>query len=1189
MRLPEEAESPSKRKIPTPEQQCVASIKFLCFKNAFDALYAKFLEKLEELYIEWAAKLKTDPGLRNGHRSRFLYERRKDLLILWNTIASIEKSRLVSAQPRYNQRPNHSFESNLVHPTLAANIEEKSFKRRSDSFFPSTDCGSDIKRSRQEVTSDFRDRSFGVDTVFDLSKSTITHTQTTTPDNSFDEVPNFQDAEFENSFNSDTGQLEKFPIPNVCNDTDIIAKLRASLRSVFPDKEMPRGFASAPLQARYEIVRVFLHTGVCLSLLKLPIRQPDWTSYSAVWGILKSQPALVNKEFPEQVSKQAWAACQTNFCQGSFGIRMSGSLLFSKNPDSALFDFRLAPLKLEKTHRLSRRFGSDRFLEIDMPSLTGWRIPKLLASTGPRGKTTVIEWLGEMHCLFNRVWSLFTSKAIDRKGKDVDKMLPNRIYFFAIEGDGFKENGLGRQLVTPNENETVNTRTSWSVPALLDWIRPTWENQDEQALKLYARTELALSRNTATIELKWSQIRPIKNDLRSAKGQIMTDGGGRLSKALALRITEYLGLSHAPCGFQARLGGAKGFWVVDIQDHGIDEWIEVYPKQSKWHRKGTINDVDYRDPAHRVFEVNKFSGKLKAANLNLQLLPVLMHGAIDKSIMAEAISGLLEQALTKQINEQRIAMENPKSFRKWICDSNNPLPDRLKHGSVRYRCGMPDSLCEKINILLDAGFDPLKMDRLRSLVRKAYEQHCETLKKKMNIKVERSTYAFMVPDWTGTLEEGEVYFHSSENWVDELSFSAGVPLRGELLVARLPAHFPSDIQKVKAVWKEELMGWRDLIVFPTKGVCLADQLSGGDYDGDLAWICWEPTIVHNFKNSKVSKHPNLVKEKLLVQDCTTYQALVQGKTNPTSVFLSHGLEFNLSQRMVGLCTVYKEHWCYTYKTISSKEATYLCKLLSDLVDQSKQGYTFSDEHFEKFKKAVLKRTTVTVPLYKSTNTPKPTNPHIIDRLAYIADRTIQKNLTAFHDSIPDVSSTQDEDLVALSNWAFKQAVDNAKWKVILKKLKDDIIEVKTRWFKVLGRVPFNPDETYEFFLGIQPAGDNEITRMLLASWHGYHELTQWALLKASYLVASYPAKAELPNLIWWVAGLQLCHIKALRCGGAVAITPQMYAMLKPDNTFVKLWLSDRDTDGDVNRDVMEREGLFEDCTGDDGDGYDDNE
>jgi hypothetical protein len=57
----------------------------------------------------------------------------------------------------------------------------------------------------------------------------------------------------------------------------------------------------------------------------------------------------------------------------------------------------------------------------------------------------------------------------------------------------------------------------------------------------------------------------------------------------------------------------------------------------------------------------------------------------------------------------------------------------------------------------------------------------------------------------------------------------------DVLVARSPAHYVSDIQKVKAVFKPELGSLKDVIIFPITGdVALAEKLSGGDYDGDMA-------------------------------------------------------------------------------------------------------------------------------------------------------------------------------------------------------------------------------------------------------------------------------------------------------------------------------------------------------------------
>ncbi|KAH8602635.1 RNA dependent RNA polymerase-domain-containing protein [Bisporella sp. PMI_857] len=764
-----------------------------------------------------------------------------------------------------------------------------------------------------------------------------------------------------------------------------------------------------------------------------------------------------------------------------------------------------------------------------------------------------------------RMWSVFCSKKLDqievRKG--IDQTFTNRIFFFATDGNEFQ-----KSTGTPKESQGVSSRSAWTVEGLLNWIRPTWENKHQPALKLYARTELAVSRNMSTVVLNNSQIRQ-KRDLywprNAPEGQCMTDGGGRMSQSLALKITQKLGLSYLPCAFQGRLGGAKGLWVIDISDLGTEDWIEVYGEQLKWVRNGNIDDRDYNDPAHRTFEVVKYSGPHGPSSLNLQLLPILVNGALDKLAMRDTISGLLRDSLVKKMKEERAAMDDAQVFRKWIRDSSNPVADRVKNGVVPYKAAMPVALGEKINMFLDAGFEPLKLDYLQTLARQAYEQHCKDLEDKMHIPVERSTYAFMAPDWTETLEEGEVFFHPSECFVDELSLSAGLPLQGDILVARLPAHFPSDIQKVKAVVRTELMGLKDVVVFSTKGSCLADKLSGGDYDGDQAWICWEPTLVGNFKNSKVPDQPNLVEEGLIIKDSTTFESLVRNEKDPTQKFLNYSLEFALEQRMVGICTTYKEKWTYTHKTIKSRDAVRLSKLLSDLVDQAKQGYKFTEKEFEAFK-GKLADSSFRMPIYMTKAGGNKVisgdgETHIIDHLTYVAHETIQKSLEEFHNSFPQIQNKVDEDLTAFHKHVMEEAAVSDEWLPIMKKLMSDLEEAKERWrvnndHKCEDDKPeFGPilEGSYDHYLNIQPDQDTPLTKVLLGPWIGHADFTQWALLRASTLVASYYSRGyKLPKFVWWMAGKQLCHLKSLRNGGAVTIAPHMYAMLRPDNTFVKL-------------------------------------
>lgn len=68
----------------------------------------------------------------------------------------------------------------------------------------------------------------------------------------------------------------------------------------------------------------------------------------------------------------------------------------------------------------------------------------------------------------------------------------------------------------------------------------------------------------------------------------------------------------------------------------------------------------------------------------------------------------------------------------------------------------------------------------------------------MNIGLGRSTYAFMIADPLAILEEGEIHLGFSAAFTDKVSEFSDTMLNDmDILVARLPAHLPSDIQKVR--------------------------------------------------------------------------------------------------------------------------------------------------------------------------------------------------------------------------------------------------------------------------------------------------------------------------------------------------------------------------------------------------------
>ena len=211
---------------------------------------------------------------------------------------------------------------------------------------------------------------------------------------------------------------------------------------------------------------------------------------------------MKGKHFPQKSGKEVWTLLAQKLHWGSHGISMRGSLEYTDALDGEsssrpLFQLRLQPLRLDQTHRLERRFGSDRFFQIDIPNITGERIPKDLKDIARRGKTVVVDWLRSPQKLMGRTWLSFSNKSLRTKMKKRtngparppnDNTVAHRIYFFAVDGNDF-HNGLG----TPLESETLISRSRWTINGLLNWVRPTLQNQQQPYLKLYARTALGRS------------------------------------------------------------------------------------------------------------------------------------------------------------------------------------------------------------------------------------------------------------------------------------------------------------------------------------------------------------------------------------------------------------------------------------------------------------------------------------------------------------------------------------------------------------------------------------------------------------------------------------------------------------------------------------------------------------------------
>ncbi|OBT46789.1 hypothetical protein VE00_02021 [Pseudogymnoascus sp. WSF 3629] len=942
--------------------------------------------------------------------------------------------------------------------------------------------------------------------------------------------------------------------------------LSQRLQQVFP--ELPQWLTKAPLCVRYEITRVFLHAEA--SMDGLPVRDiHTLLDYNALWQFLKDLPQLRGKPLPEKCTPKVWASSLERWSVGNFeGVVMSASLKFASSKTGPFFKVQLKPLGTALTHRFGRRFGNDRFLEITLPNLSKFRPPGSTEDDLEMRRKEISHWIrGHGHQFMGIEWRAFglkdaRSKKINnielkKAADDAENNATHQVFFFAVDGIGFQTSPS-----LPAIDDDPKHHTKLTVKGLLHWLIPFHleKNQKQPYLKLFSRISLGLSKTYATVPLKATEITFVRYDYCSKSGEVMNDGCGQISRKLAHHIAQMLNLDYTPSAFQARIGGAKGMWIVDVKDFGDKTNIKIYPSQVKWD-----NNSFFVDPCHRIFEVLRWSGPVRSATLNLQFLPILEdRGRSNGKGMREAISRMLENGLTYEMGRQRAAMDNPQSFRKWVRETDPGITDRIKLGQVGYWAGLPKSQGEKINLLLDAGFNPKEQCFVRDLARKANVARGEVLKTKLNISVGRSAYLPMVVDFTGILGPREVHIGFSTAFKDEATgFCDTILSDMDILVARSPAHYTSDIQKVGAVFKPQLSALKDVIVFSTQGDSpLAGELSGGDYDGDIAWVCWQTEIVSEFENAKMPVCDDMVKEGYITKNSTTYAELASKNPKDTiDEFLANSFDFNLKQNMLGICTNFKEKLCYTKGSVACDEAVFLSTLLSSLVDQAKQGYSFTDSDWERVKAEKI-RVLVREPNYK-----RPAfdgNPrgdmHLIDHLKFrVAQKTIDDTLSDLHNNLP-IPQYWDDDVVQLAKFARKEARTSDEWASVLRALDADIEPICKMWKKYFrstsddeeSKTVFSTaiDDVYPQWCEIKPAMDTAFTRSLTMPYLPNAELSTWELLKASVLFSTQNRR-YVSKMVWWLAGKQLAHLKAMS-KGPVSVIPPMYAMLKPDNTYVKL-------------------------------------
>jgi hypothetical protein len=945
---------------------------------------------------------------------------------------------------------------------------------------------------------------------------------------------------------------------------------------------------SVPMLVRWECARIAACSNVPMDtlLFKTIFTLSD---YDEFWLAIRNDERLV--DIPKKSTRAAW---QSGF-DAYRGYTWKGTLSFASregNPKS-LFNLTLDPLIKEDSCRFQRKFGSDRFLYLIVPSFK--KLPDWLKGQEKHLQERFTEWLGTEHAFLGRKWRAFHLEEVKKESRAKrlrDEASFYRVVLFATSGvDILKKSQMMSSISGYHSCEPEMGRRD-----LVNWFMPLSLNSKMTYCKAYSRLDLGLSRTKATLVFKPSQVRFIDDTFADGSledtqyddpsipftyphkpNTVMNDGCARMSVGAFKEVWRLLGKPGTiPSAFQARIGTAKGVWMISgaTDSHNADDhkiWIEITASQSKFQ----AHDADFADDSfdeHRLtFEVVKSSSMPSTAGMNLAFLPILE----DRGVPRERLERILSDRLDRDRAELLSILHDTIALRKWVheqCSSGDNTST-----SMQWQAGLPLPGSEKVIMLLEAGFTlhdtPYLADKFKYLVNREFNNTMLNF----NVRVGRSVNVIGIADPLGVLEPGEIHILFSQTLVDDAETFIMLD-NVDVLVSRHPTLRPSDIQKVRATFKPELRHLVDVVVFSSKGrFPLAGKLQGGDYDGDVFWVSWEPALTETFGNAPAPVDALSPEKYGIDVDRRTVEDILAEKRS-VGRFLQAGFTFRCNENLLGIVTKFHEKLCYSELRISSGAINACVDVHDLLVDSAKNGYIFDMQMFSKFRKGTISNLYRSnrdppTPAYKIAMTrlaenqksklephqgysqdlcnPKPD--HIIDYLFFDVVTPHMNGTLKTLQTMLVSQATGDPDSVLLEPYCKVTACADAAVQMERKHLEKSLDAVHDHWAKNLTkRSNYDDADIYDEVLeqcfakykAIQPTNTENLGISPWLEMFVDGRISTWELVKASALYSRWHRKQK-HTFIFHIAGEELAFIKSCASPKPRHIVYEMRANMKP--------------------------------------------
>lgn len=982
----------------------------------------------------------------------------------------------------------------------------------------------------------------------------------------------------ENSSEARRGGVEREAMrPTAPTDLKVVVAhhiLKIPEMNLFIEEPL-EGFNDVPYFVRFICQRLTIESTISKErLLEAVNIDSAYATSESFWAAIAKISEGGIRGFKRKETARLWHASKRDF----EGYTFKGQISLTNKIQGPIFRFQALPIQADKSCRFQRKFGADRFLYLTAPKFDSKLSDCFNASEMERIREQWNEWLSQEHLFLGRKWRVFHLEPIqNKKGKNSngDFTHDKRIVLFATEGCGIKR--------------------PCTIGDLLDWFLPFAQNGHQSFCKAYARFDLGLSRTVPTLGFRPSQVKRVTDTLSdgqaeatdfddptlswifpSIKPQVMNDGCSLVSVGAAREIwrlyREAVGMKGPqalPSAFQGRFAGAKGMWIVSGESFSRDPedlsiWIQINDSQLKFnpHEEDLLDDT--YDPLRLTFELTNYTSVPSASELHMSFIPILL----DRGVPREVVANMMTTRLDAERQELLAALADPVRMYEWLHRNGSKTSLGL---DIMWQGALPVALEEKIKLMLESGFSPTKAHYLANILERFIQGRQVLKESKLRTPLGKSTFLYGIADPLGVLKPGEVHVQFSSRFTDEMTEESYLNLRNmNILVARQPACRRSDMQKVRTIVHPDLSHLIDVVVFPSRGQYpLAGKLQGGDYDGDLFWLCWEPLLVDPFLNAPAPvESPKPETYGIAIDRRRLTEVMVKWRNlDPVDVFLKEAFAFRSDPSFLGMTTTLLEKKAYKDNRIHSETLDQLCDLHDLLVDAPKQGYRFTNAEFALFQKEILKlRYPLRPPSYKAAMDDC-LGAKDVDEVEKLRQKNYEHKPQRILDYLYfDVFRAHNTETIKQINGAFANvteadttllypcshieqkhlpAVDNE-----IRLLKEKLVLLFSRWSSGFRKCTTteqknaHAEDCYQAYQAIQPSQpDHPDIKAWVEPYCGPDNLT-WRFIKASTLYAKYPYPQKA-DFVFKVAGTELTELKARSFPRSRLLLASIHANMKP--------------------------------------------